>query len=178
MPASTEIKKMTSLYQLTAQYRELANTLADSDFDAATVADTIEASGLDDDIQQKAQSLEYVARTLEADKPAMLAEIERLQARIASRDKAAQGLRDYLLSSMRAMEKDKIETPMFTFQVRKNPPAVEIADPDALPPQFWRTPEPKPPVAAPDKAAIKAALQAGAEVPGAKLVQGVKLAVK
>lgn len=169
---------MTSLFILAGEYRALLNTLADGDFDADTVADTIEVSGLDDDLSIKAQNIEYVARSLEADKPAMLVEIERLQARIAGRDKAAQGLRDYLLAGMRAADKDKIESPMFTFSVRKNPPAVELFDQAALPEMYWRTPEPKPPVAAPDKVAIKAALQAGTEVPGAKLVQGVKLAIK
>lgn len=169
---------MSSLFQLTADYRALLDTLADGDHDAQTVADSIEASGIVDDLQAKAQGIEYVARTLEADKPAMLAEIERLQARIASRDKAAQGLREYLLSNMRGAGLDKIEAAMFTFSVRKNPPAVDIFDTAALPAEFWRTPDPKPPVAAPDKAAIKAVLQAGVEVPGTRLTQALKLVIK
>ena len=169
---------MTSLYQLTADYRALLDTLADGDFDAATISDTIESSGIVDDIQAKAQGYEYVARSLEADTPAAQAEIERLQARIASRAKSAQALRESVLTNMRGAGLDKIESSMFTFSVRKNPPSVEIADSTALPPAYWRTPEPKPPVAAPDKAAIKAALQAGTNVPGASLVQGVKLVIK
>ena len=169
---------MSSLYQLTTDYRALLATLADGDFDATTIADTVEASGLVDDLQSKAQGLEYVARSLEAEKPAMLAEIERLQARIASRDKSAQGLRDYLLNSMRGLEMDKIESAMFTFSVRKNPPAVEIADSADVPPSYWRMPEPKPPVAVIDKVAIKTALQAGIDVKGARLVQGIKLVIK
>lgn len=169
---------MSSLFQLTASYRALLDTLADGDFDATTIADTIEASGIVDDLQDKAQGYEYVARSLEADKPAMLAEIERLQARITSRDKAAQALRESLMNHMRGAGLDKIESAMFTFSVRKNPPAVEIADTAALPLSFWRTPEPKPPIAAPDKAAIKTALQAGQDVPGARLVQGMKLVIR
>lgn len=169
---------MSSLFQLTADYRALLATLADGDFDSQTIADTIEASGIVDDLQSKAQGYEHVARSLEADTPAMLAEIARLQARIASREKSAQGLREYLLTSMRGAGLDKIESALFTFSVRKNPPAAEITDADALPLSYWRTPEPKPPVAAPDKAAIKAALQAGTEVPGARLVQGLKLVIK
>ena len=169
---------MSSLFILAGEYRALLATLADGDFDANTVADTIEASGLDDDLSTKAQNIEYVARSLEADKPAMLAEVERLLARMASRDKAAQGLRDYLLAGMRTANKDKIESPMFTFSVRKNPPAVLLEDEKLLPAEYWRTPEPKPPVAAPDKGAIKTALQVGTDVPGAKLVQGFKLTIK
>ena len=156
----------------------MVDTLADGDFDAATVADTLEASNLPDDLAAKAQNVEYVARSIEADIPAIDAEIERPQARKAGKLKAAQGLRDYLLVCMRAADVQKIETPMLTFGQRKNPPSVLLEDEKLLPAKYWRTPEPKPPVAAPDKAAIKTALQAGQDVPGAKLVQGVKLAVK
>lgn len=169
---------MSSLYQLTASYRALLDVLAEGDHDATTVADTIEASGIVDDLQDKAQGYEYVARSLEAETPAMLAEIERLQARIASRAKSAQALRDALLTHMRGAGLAKIESAMFTFSVRTNPAAVEIADTAVLPPGYWRTPEPKPPIPAPDKALIKADLQAGKEVPGAKLTQGVKLVIK
>jgi len=169
---------MTALYILAGEYRALLGTLADGDFDDQTIADSIEASGIVDDLQSKAQGIEYVARSLEADKPAMLAEIERLQVRIAARDRKAQGLRDYLLTNMRGAGLEKIEGAMFTFSVRKNPPAVEIIDSASLPIEFWKTPEPKPPVAAPDKAAIKAALQSGVDVVGARLVQNTRLDVK
>jgi len=73
---------------------------------------------------------------------------------------------------------EKIECPLFKLSIRKNPPSVEILDQLSLPPEFMRTPEPKPPVPAPDKAAIKAALQAGKDVPGARLAQGTRLEVK
>ena len=169
---------MVSLYEMAAEYRALAEKLADGDFDPATIADTIEASGLVDDLASKAQNIEYVARTLEADTPTMLAEIDRLKARIAGKLKMAQGLRDYLLVCMQSADLQKIETPMFSFSQRKNPPAVVLEDEKLLPTEFWRTPEPKPPVAVPDKVAIKSALQAGKDVPGAKLVQGIKLAIK
>lgn len=169
---------MTSLYILAAEYRALLETLADGDFDAATVADTLEASNLPDDLAAKAQNVEYVARSIEADIPAIDAEIERLTARKAGKLKAAQGLRDYLLTCMRTADVQKIETPMFTFTQRKNPPAVVLEDEKLLPAEYWRTPEPKPPIAAPDKFAIKTALQAGTEIPGAKLEQGIKLTVK
>ena len=54
--------------------------------------------------------------------------------------------------------------------------AVMIEDEKAIPPQYMRTPEPKPPVPAPDKKAIKAAIEGGVTVPGAALVKGYRLA--
>lgn len=169
---------MSALYILTNEYLALAEKLAGLDLDAATVADTIEASGLMDDLTSKAQGLEYVARGALAHNAAIDAEIARLQALKAGREKVAQGLRDYLKDNMERAGIEKIECPMFKISIRKNPPAVELLDSASLPAEYWTTPEPKPPVAAPDKAAIKKALQAGIDVAGARLIQNTRLEVK
>lgn len=169
---------MTALFVLTNQYLELAEKLADADFDAQTVADTIEASGITDELSVKAQGIEYVARGALSHHDAIDAEIARLQALKAKRDKVAQGLRDYLKDNMERAGIEKIECPMFSISIRKNPPSVEVFDTAMLPKELWRTPEPKPPVAAPDKARIKEALQHGEEVPGARLNQTTRLEVK
>lgn len=168
---------MTALYNLTGQYMQLAEKLSSLDLDAQTVADTIEASGITDEIAVKAQSIEMVARGAEMHCPAIDAEIERLQALKAHRQKIAQGLRDYLKSNMEAAGIDKIECPLFKISIKKNPPAVEILDEAQIPPSYWVTPEPKPPVARPDKTAIKKAIQAGQEIAGAVLVQHTRLDV-
>lgn len=166
---------MTALYVLTNNYLELAERLADGDFDAQTIADTIEASGIADELTVKAQGIEHVARSAEAHNLAIDAEIARLQALKAQRTKVAAGLRAYLLDNMQRAGIEKIDCPLFSISIRKNPPSVEIIDQLSLPTQYMVTPDPKPPVAAPDKKAIGAALKAGEDVPGARLVQGVRL---
>lgn len=168
---------MTALYTIANQYLQLAEKLADGDFDAATIADTIEASGITDELAEKAQGIEYVARSAEAHNLAIDAEIARLQSLKQHRMKVAAGLRAYLLDNMLRVQIERIDCPMFSISIRKNPPAVEIFDQLSLPSQFMVIPEPKPPVAAPDKKAIAAAIKAGQDVPGAKLVQGVRLNV-
>lgn len=166
-----------SLYNLTDHYLALAHKLADADFDAQTISDTIEASGLVDDLSTKCQAIEYVARSAESQNAAIDGEIVRLQALKAQRTRTAQGLRDYIKTNMQRMEIERIECPLFTLSLRKNPPAVDIFDLLQLPAQYMVTPEPKPPIAAPDKKAIAAAIKAGDDVPGAKLTQGIKLVV-
>ena len=166
----------TSLFTLTNQYLQLANTLADGDFDLTTIADTIEASGLTDDIAVKAQGLEYVARSAETYLPAIDAEIARLQALKAHRMKVAQGLRDYLMSSMVRMQIERIECPMFAISIRSNPPSVDVFDALQVPEALMVTPEPPP--ARPDKKAIGALLKSGHEIPGARLTQGQRLVIK
>lgn len=169
---------MTALYALTNQYLELAEKLADGDFDPQTIADTIEASGITDELAVKAQGIEFVARAAEQHHGVIDAEIARLTALKAQRDRVAAGLREYLKDNMERAGIEKIECPLFKISIKKNPPAVEILDQLSLPKEYWRTPEPKPPVAAPDKAAIKAALQSGVDVIGAQLVQNTRLDVK
>lgn len=169
---------MTALYQLTNQYQELAEKLADGDFNAITIADTIEASGITDELAVKAQGIEFVARGAEANNAAIDAEIARLQALKVSRERIALGLREYLKNNMERAGIEKIECPLFKISIKKNPPAVEILDQLSLPAEYWKTPEPKPPIATPDKVAIKTALQSGVDVMGARLVHNTRLEVK
>lgn len=169
----TELK----LYEISGQYRQLAEKLAAMDLDATTIADTIEASGLTDALQEKAQGVELVARAAEIHCPAIDAEIARLQALKAHRQKIAQGLRDYLKQNMEAAGIERIECPLFKLSLKKNPPAVEVLDENAVPAGFWVTPPPKPVEARIDKKAIAAAIKANQDVPGARLVQHTRLEV-
>lgn len=167
-----------ALYKLTNQYLELAEKLSGLDLDTQTIEDTIEASGITDELVVKAQGIMHIASEAEKYAPLIDMEIERLQALKASRAKVAQGLRDYLKSNMERAGISKIECPFFTLSIKNNPPSVEIIDSLSLPLAYWRTPEPKPPVPVPDKKLILEKLKAGEEVMGAKLVQNTRLDLK
>lgn len=165
------------LYEIAGQYRQLAERLADGDFDPTTIADTIEASGLTDALQEKAQGVELVARAAEVHCPAIDAEIARLQALKAHRQKIAAGLRAYIHDQMLVAGIERIECPLFRLTLKKNPPAVEVLDDTQVPAGYWVTPEPKPPEVRIDKKRIAAELKAGAEIPGVRLVQATRLEV-
>jgi hypothetical protein len=165
------------LYEISGQYRQLAERLAEMDLDAQTVADTIEASGLTDALQVKAQGVEMVARAAEMHCPAIDAEIARLQVLKERRQKIAAGLREYIRRNMETAEIQRIECPLFALTLKKNPPAVEVLDEKEVPAQFWVTPQPKPPEPRIDKKSIAAAIKAGQAIPGARLVQNTRLEV-
>lgn len=168
---------MTSvaLYNLVGQYHQLAEKLSAMDLDPATIADTIESTGITDEIAVKAQGYEMVARTLEMHAPAIDAEIERLTALKKQRQNAAKGLRDYLKAQMQAAGITKLESPLFKIALQNNPPAVDVYEPGLIPAEFMKQKPPPPPEV--DKTAIKDAIKAGREVPGAKLSQGQRLAI-
>ena len=70
----------------------------------------------------------------------------------------------------------RIECPQFVMAVKASPPAVDVFDAAQVPAEFMRQPELPP--AAPDKVAIRDALKAGQDVPGARLVTGQRLEIR
>jgi hypothetical protein len=165
---------MTALYEIAAEYREATEKLAELDLDEQTVADTLDSLG--GDLQDKAQSVVMFTRNLEA----TAAAIKDAEAQMAQRRKAIEnrvsGLKRYTLAAMEAAGVQKIDCPFFRLTVRDNPGAVDVFEPDLLPAHFMVRPELPPP--APDKKAIAAALKAGEDVPGARLVAGKRLDIK
>jgi len=163
---------MTALYDLAGQYRQLAERLANMDLDAETVADTIEASGLTDEINAKAQGVLLVAKQAEQYLPHIDAEIARLRALKARHERIAAGLRDYLKVNMQQAGIERIECPLFNVSIRANPAAVEMFDEAQVPVSLLRV---KYEV---DKTAVKTELKAGREVSGCRLTQSTRLEVK
>jgi len=163
---------LPSLYSLTDAYRTLAHRLADLDLDASTVHDTIEASGLLDDISTKGQNLVFVVRSFEQHGDLIDTEIKRLQALKKRRKNTADGLRDYLMTNMIAAGITRIQGPLMTITIRENPEHVDVFDANQIPSEFMRE---IPATYEPDKVKINSALKEGGDVPGAKLVQGHRL---
>lgn len=166
-----------TLYEIAQEYRADMEKLAELDLDEQTLTDTLD--GMGGDLQVKAQSVACFVRNLEATAD----QIKQAEAAMADRRKALENraarIKDYLLASMMVAGVQKIECPLFRMSVRDNPPAVEVYEPGLIPSEFMRQPEPPPPPpAAPDKKAIAAAIKAGQEVPGCKLVVGKRLEIK
>lgn len=166
---------MTSLtlYTIAAEHRALADALQDMDLDEQTIADTLDAeSGL----VEKSQSVAFVIRNMEAFAAAVKAEADAMTERAKQAQKRADSIKAYLHSCMTLAGVQKIEHPQFTLSIAKNPASVQILDDKQIPAKFMR--QPVPPPAAPDKKAIKAAIEAGEDVPGVKLAQGTSLRIK
>ena len=165
---------MTALYEIALGYRDAADTLADLSLPDDVVADTLEAIG--GELEVKAANVAFVARNLESLAESIKDAEEQMAARRKALENRAQRLRGYMLTCMQTAGVQKIECPHFRIAQRENPPAVVIDEPGLIPASYMRQPEPPPP--APDKAAIKAALQRGEDVPGAHLQRGVRLEIK
>ena len=165
---------MTALFDLASEYRESADKLADMEMDEQTIADTLE--GMSGDLSTKATNIARLMRNLTVTAIA----IKDAEAQMAARRKAITNrvdrLNDYLLGGMQYAGITRIESPQFVISIAKNPASVDVFEPALLPTDYFRFFEPPEPE--PNKTAIKAAIQSGADVPGARLVQTNRLSIK
>ena len=106
------------------------------------------------------------ARQAKAYGEACASMIEDMRARKTRHEARAERLRGLILWAMQEVGIPKHEAPDLTISVTKPRPGVVITNEGLLPFHCIKT------VTSPDRAAIKAALEAGEEVPGAELQNG------
>ena len=160
------------LYECVAEYRAQLDALAELDLDAQTYADTLES--MDGDLRDKLRAVIAYSLDLEIEATGAAAASKRMKERAESLDNRVKWLREYALRAMEATGMGEISTDEWAAKVAKKPPSVVIAEGAELPAEYIRTTV----KTEPDKAALKAALTAGAVVPGVSLVAGHRLALK
>lgn len=163
-----------TLFEIANEYRQITDVLMDAQCDEQTLADTLEGERWP--LELKAQNYGFVIGNLEATAEAIDAAIVKMEARAQTLKKRAEYLRERLKAGMEIAGVTKLECPHFAISIQKNPPAVEVWDERQVPEQFWV--QPPPPAKKLDKKAIGAAIKAGEEIPGAKLTQGTRIAIK
>ena len=165
---------MSHLYEIVRHRAEFERLAESGDLDPQVILDTLES--LDGELSDKAVSVAQFSRNLEATAAAVREAGKAMLDRAARLEKRAESIRNYLLFQMEFAQVSKIECPWFVIAVRKNPPMVVIDDEAAIPEAYKVQPEP--PAPRPDKKQIAAAIKAGEDVPGARLVQSERLEIK
>jgi len=163
-----------SLYELSSTYLQALDDLTDPELDlpVEAVNDTLEALG--DEMETKAINVTKFMRNMEATAKA----IKEAEAEMAKRRKSLENrikwMKDYLKGSMEHTGITKIECPYFKLSIQKNPVSVAITNEELIPDKFkeqvfsWRV----------DKTAIKNAIKSGTSIPGAKLINATRLAIR
>lgn len=153
---------MTTLYELTSDYRGLLTL----DLDEQTMADTLES--IDDAIEVKAENICKVLSEMEGNMSIIECEIDRLVEKVKRENKRHEALKTYLLTSMEATDKKKIETPLFTVTRMAGRDKVSVVNEGSIPmdyfneiPASWKL----------DKKDLLDALKKG-DVDGAELIKG------
>lgn len=168
------MSSLPALYEIADQFKGLTLLADHEDLPPEVIRDTLE--GLTGDMEVKSTNVAKFILGLEAEADMIEEAAKAMKERAARRRKRAESIRAYLLFNLQACGISKVSCPEFTLSVRRNPPAVEIDDPELVPQEFMAIPEPPPPH--PDKAKIKAALKEGKTVAGCRLREGDRLEVR
>jgi len=150
-----------TLYELTAEYRQLLDMAEDPDVDPQTLADTMDA--VEAELEDKADAYATIIRQLTGDIETIKSEIDRLTARKNALANNIDRLKTNLQYSMTMTGQTKFKTALFSFSVAKNPPSVVMDEQyiENIPERFLIQQEPKI-----DKKAIKDALKSGEDLTG------------
>ena len=167
---------MTSLYQLTAELEAMRRQLIENGADDQTIADTLDGESLDFD--NKILACGYAIKDLQTLVAGRENAVRDMKESVQNAERQIERLREYMLTAMLKVERPSIPGQHFNVEVKGKAQAVIIENKEKIPPFYYRTPEPKPPVPVIDKTAIANAIKNGAIVPGAKLDNGKRLAIK
>lgn len=157
-----------NLYELSAAYQQIQALIEDG---GEGLEDTLES--LNDAIEEKAVGYAKIIKNLEGQSFAIKAEEERLATRRKTLEGNAKRLKEALEQSMINTNVKKIKTELFSFNIQKNPPGVEVLNDLAIPKTYFIIPAP-----VLDKKAILQDLKNGIEVPGVEMKQSEGLRIR
>ena len=169
-----------TLYDIDAQIAALEDAAEDDMLIDAETGELLSvAQALDALRMEREAKIENVAcwvKNLSAEADAIREEENRLVKRRKAAETKAANLKSWLLAAMTREDgtTDKLKTGRVMVSVKKNPPST-VVDDEALLPWAYKTVKE---IVAQDKAAIKAAILAGEEVPGAHLEYGRSVIIK
>lgn len=164
---------MSTLYELTEDYLKLLELAEDPETDPEVFKDTLE--GLDGEIEIKAEGYAKVIKQLEADAKMLDDEAKRLTARKKAAENNIASMKKNLENAMRACNKIKFKTELFSFGIQKNPPSVRLDEEhlEFIPIEYLIPQDPKV-----DKKRILEELKSGAQFDWATMEQGESLRIR
>lgn len=153
---------MASLFELTAEYQALLD-LGDSidPKDQQTFLDTLES--MDYEVGLKADSYAAVRTMLKGRSDVIKGEIARLQAVLKTLDGNISRMEDSLQTAMTQMGKNEIKTDLHRFRIVNNGGVLPIVIDGDVPDSYTKV------ILEPDMVKIRAALDAGEQLPFAHL---------
>lgn len=127
---------MARLYELSQEYRNLMDLLEEEDENQELYAHTLEI--IDEEIEDKAESIAKVIKEIEGEIEISKAEEKRLATRRKTKENKIQFLKMYLENEMRVTGKTKFKTNLFSFGIQKNPPSLNIEREDNIPEEYFK----------------------------------------
>lgn len=161
---------MDHLYELTADYMRLLEAIEAGEIPEEAIEDTL--AGIEGEIDEKIDSIACMVKELNGEAENIAEEERSLAERRRAKERKAARLKDYIRNQMEVANKKKVETARNVVRLGGTTKRVEITDLEALKgyKDAWKPYTYK--VTDVDKVALKALLQEGKQIPGAKLSEG------
>lgn len=154
-----------NLFDLSDAQRKVLDGIAVVDAETGEYYDSENISELEGRIEDKIDAIACYIKEVDSDADAMKAEEQRIAKRRKAAEVRSDRLRQYLMAWMQESGRRKAETARSCVSLRRAE-SVKVYDDLALPDGFMRQRIEN----VPDKKAIKAAIKAGEQVPGAEIV--------
>lgn len=136
---------INELYELSEDYLQVLDMMDDDAWDPQIVLDTLE--GINGEFDDKAENIAKIIRSFHAKAEAAKAEADRIIARAKSFERSEDFFKGALFQNMKAVNKKKIKTALFTISISKNggkAPLVITGSLDDIPGKYLIPQEPKP----------------------------------
>lgn len=154
---------MTALYQIANEYAELANN---DELTPEMIADTID--GMEGEFTDKLEQLLAIMKNNSGMVDILKAEAKSLTERAKALSNKNENLKQYIIASMKTMEKSKLNAGVHTLTVRKPSQVIKIDDVSLIPAEYVEIDT----VFKPMTNEIKNQIKAGHKIAGAHLELG------
>lgn len=125
------------LYELTELYQNIWELVGDDEVDVGTLETALKQ--VEDNIESKSESIAKLIKGIDGDIAALKEEEKRLSKRRKTLENKQNNIKSYLENQLKAMDIDKVKTPLFTISIQKNPPSVHILNEELIPDKYKKT---------------------------------------
>jgi ADP-glucose pyrophosphorylase len=147
------------LYEISQSY----NSLLDADLEGPEFEKALKV--IDDAFDLKAENLAKLIRSIKGDIEAIKLEEKRLEAKRKTYENKIKSIEEYLFNNLQMTDKKKVQTPLFTIAIQKNPAKLVVKNEEKIPDKYFKT------IRQLDKASLKEDIKEGLEVDYAELIQ-------
>ena len=163
---------MANLYDISTRYANILELAENPDVPVEVFEAALQ--DMDGELNEKLNNIVSFIRSLEGDVTIIKNEVDRLNARKKSTENKIASLKRYTEDCLKAINKDKIKTPLFTVSLQKNPPSLGILNEELIPDAYRKVET----VVSYDKKGMIAELKAGAIIDGVELKESRSLRIR
>lgn len=165
--------KETPLYEYSEKYKNIMESPEADENGEITEEWFAEIESIEGEWEEKLENVVYKYKNVNAYIDSVKAEIEKYKQKLKTAENASEGIKNYIDGNMKRVGKDKVKTATMSLSYRTS--SKTVIDDEAAIPEAYKTTKTEISV---DKTAIKKAISAGENIPGAHIEESMNLQIK